>query len=130
MKKKVKTIFDGTNEQVLSAFNEILQDVREIITDDEYPSILIMGVDENAPRAELGKAYVQQKVGERMYQLIGTFLRKKPDNMFNILDVIFCAEKGTYRKKSFKETMKDLTYLTKQDLADLLGFLRAVGLSK
>lgn len=126
--KKIKTIFDGTNEEVLNAFNEILQDVREIITDEEYPNILITGVDENAPKAELGKAYVKQKAGEKMYTLISVFLRKKPDNMFNILDVIFCAEKGTYKNKSFKQTMKDLRTIGKKDLADLLGFLRAVNL--
>ena len=128
--KKKKTIFDGTNAEVLEAFNYILQDVREIITDDEYPNILIMGVDENAPKAELGKAYVEQKVGQKMYSWFQVFLKKKPENVYNILDTIFCAEKGTYKNKPFKETIKDLKAIDLKDLGAMLNFIRAVLASK
>lgn len=129
-KKIIKTIFDGTNEEVLNAFNSMLQDVREIITDEEYPSLLIGGVDKNATKAELGQIYVREKAGQKMYDWLRVFLTKKPNNVFNILDTIFCAEKGTYRKKTFKETVQDLNVLRKEDLSDMINFFRATGLLK
>lgn len=130
MSKKIKTIFDGTNAEVMNAFEEMLQDVREIITDEEYPSLFVGGVDPNAPKAELGKAYVEQKVGQRMYDWFQVFLRKKPENIYNILDTIFCAKKGTYKNKPFKQTIKDLKSIDLKDLAEMLNFMRAVLLSK
>lgn len=130
MKKKIKTIFDGTNEQVLNAFQVILNDVKEIITDEEYPSLVIQAVDENAPKAELGKAYVREKGGEKMYNWLKVFLAKKPQNIFNILDTLFCAEKGTYKNKSFKETLQDLNSIDGKDFVSLINFIRAVGLLK
>lgn len=125
MKRKIKTIFDESNEKVLIAFQSILTDVEAIMTEADYPSFFIGGVDENAPKAELGKAYVREKVGQKMSQFMRVFLSKKPDNIFNILDTIFCVEKGTYRKKSFKQTMDDLRSIDVKDLGDMLNFMFA-----
>jgi hypothetical protein len=124
-KKKIKTIFDGTNAEVVEAFESMLEDVKAIMSDEEYPSFFIAGVDENAPKAELGKAYVREKAGQKMGQFLQVFLRKKPDNIFNILDVLFCVEKGTYRNKSFKQTMDDLRSIDVKDLGDMLNFIFA-----
>lgn len=128
--RKLKTIFDCSNEEVLKAFESMLLDVRAIITDEEYPDMLISGVDPNATRKELGEIYVKQKAGDKMYNWLRVFLSKKPDNVFNILDTIFCAKKGTYRKKSFKSTMKDLESIKKNDLREMINFIQATGLLK
>lgn len=124
-KKVIKTIFDCTNEQVIKAFESIMSDIEAIMQDEDYPNFFINGVDENAPKAELGKAYVREKVGQKMSQFIRVFLKKKPDNIFNILDTIFCVEKGTYRQKSFKETIQDLKSIDVKDLGDMLNFTLA-----
>ena len=131
-KNKIRTIFDGTNEEVLSAFNEMLNDFREIITDDEYPNIFIAPdkLNENATKKELGELYIKEKAGQKIYGVLRVFLQKKPNNVYNILDTLFCAEKGTYRNKSFKETMQDLTVIGKDDLKYMLNFIRAAGLLK
>lgn len=124
-KKKIKTIFDGTNEEVVFALESMIEDVKAIMTDEDYPSFFVGGVDENAPKSDLGKAYVREKAGQKMGQFIQVFLKKKPDNIFNILDVLFCVEKGTYRKKSFKQTMDDLRSIDVKDLGDMLNFMLA-----
>lgn len=131
-KNKIRTIFDGTNEEVLSAFNEMLNDFREIITDDEYPNIFIAPdkLNENATKKELGELYIKEKAGQKIYEVLRVFLQKKPNNVYNILDILFCAEKGTYRNKSFKETIQDLTVIGKDDLKYMLNFFRAAGLLK
>ena len=126
---KKKTIFDKPNTEVVTAFQLILEDVYSIINDEEFPQMLIMGVDENAPKAELGKAYVRQKGGEKIYKWLKVFLAKKPQHIYNILDVLFCVEKGTYSKKSFKQTLKDLITFRSEFIA-FINFSRAVGLLK
>jgi len=131
-KKKVTTIFDKTNAEVMEALKSMLNDIRAIITDEEYPNIFIAPdkLNENASKVELGQAYISEKVGERMYELLRVFLTKKPQNVFNILDILFCAEKGTYANKTFKETMDDLTYIGKEDLKYIINFMRATDLLK
>ena len=131
-KKKVITIFDKTNAEVMEALKSMLNDVREIITDDEYPNIFIAPekLNENASKVELGQAYISEQVGQRMYELLRVFLTKKPQNVFNILDILFCVEKGTYANKTFKETMEDLTYIGKEDLKYIINFMRATDLLK
>lgn len=129
-KKKIKTIFDGTNAEVLNAFQIMLEDIKAIITDDDYPSLVIQSVNESAPKAELGKAYVREKGGEKLYNWLKVFLSKKPQNIFNILDTLFCVPRGTYEGKSFKATMQDLSSIDKKDFAELINFMRAVGLLK
>lgn len=128
--RKIKTIFDYSNEEVLKAFEEILLDVRAIITDDEYPDMIISGVDPNATRKELGEIYVKHKAGDKIYNWLRVFLSKKPDNVFNILDTIFRVEKGTYRKKSFKRTIKDLQSIKQNHLREMISFMQATGLLK
>lgn len=117
-----KTIFDGTNEEVMIAFGKIAEDIKEILTDDEFPNMLISpeSVNQNATKKELGELYIREKVGQRFYSLIKTLVIKKPQNIYNILDTIFCAPRGTYKDRAFKDTLEDFKLLTNDNMRDLL----------
>lgn len=128
MKKKDKyvaperTIFDGTNAEVMEAFGKITQDVRAILEDEEFPSVLIApNVDENADKAELGKVFLAEKVGSKLYKILQVFTMKHPENVYSILDTLFCAESGTYKNRKFADTLKDFKLIKKDDL---LAFIR------
>ena len=117
-----KTIFDGTNEEVMLAFGKIAEDIKEILTDDEFPNMLISpdSVNPNATKKELGELYIREKVGQRFYSLIKTLVVKKPDNIYNILDTLFCVPRGTYKNRAFKDTIQDFKLLTNENMRDLL----------
>lgn len=117
-----KTIFDGTNEEVIIAFGKIAEDIKEIMTDDEFPNMLINpeSVNQNATKKELGELYIREKVGQRFYSLIKTLVIKKPENIYNILDTIFCVPRGTYKNRAFKDTLEDFKLLTSDNMRDLL----------
>ena len=117
-----KTIFDGTNEEVMIAFGKIAEDIKEILTDDEFPNMLINpeSVNQNATKKELGELFIREKVGQRFYSLIKTLVIKKPQNIYNILDTIFCVPRGTYKNRAFKDTLEDFKLLTNDNMRDLL----------
>lgn len=123
----VKTLFDGTNEEVLQGFGRIVEDVKEILNDDEFPTVFIAPekVNENASKKELGELYIKEKVGEKFYSLLKVFIIKKPDNIYHILDTLFCAKSGTYRARNFKDTIRDLKLLTNENLKDFMSFFTA-----
>ena len=127
-----KTIFDGTNEEVLAGFGEIINDVKAIITDEDFPSVFIAPdkLSENATKKELGEVYIREKVGHKMYQLISVFIIKKPNNVYNIFDTLFCAKKGTYKTRAFKDTLRDLKLLSLDNLKDFLAFFQSASLLK
>lgn len=120
--KPTKTIFNGTNEEVLNAFGSIAEDVKIIVEDEEFPSLLINQVDEKADKAELGKLFVTERVGNKFYQLLKILSFKHPDNVYNILDTIFCAKKGTYKNRKFSDTIRDFKSIDTNDLMSLIRF--------
>ena len=122
-----KTLFDGTNEEVLQGFGKIIGDIKEILNDKEFPTTFIAPekVNENASKKELGEIYIKEKVGEKFYNLLRVFIVKKPDNIYHILDTLFCSKSGTYKNRTFKDTLKDLKLLSKDNLKDFLSFFTA-----
>ena len=120
----MRTLFDGTNDEVLLGFSRILTDIKEILTDEEYPDVLIAPekVNENATKKELGELYLREKVGERIYALLKVFMVKKPNNIYHILDTLFCASEGTYRNRKFKDTLRDLKLLSLDNIKDFFSF--------
>ena len=120
----MRTLFDGTNDEVLLGFSRILNDIKEILTDEEYPDVLIAPekVNENATKKELGELYLREKVGERIYALLKVFMVKKPNNIYHILDTLFCASEGTYRNRKFKDTLRDLKLLSLDNIKDFFSF--------
>lgn len=131
-KKKVKdnyvaplrTLFDGTNEEVMQGFGKIVVDIKAILSDEEFPTTLIAPekVNNNASRKELGELYIREKVGEKFYALLKVFIIKRPENIYRILDTLFCADAGTYKLRSFKDTLRDLKLLTTDNLKDFMNF--------
>lgn len=119
-----RTLFDGTNDEVLLGFSKIVGDIKEILTDEEYPNVLIAPekVNENATKKELGELYINEKVGERLYSLLKVFIVKKPNNIYHILDTLFCASDGTYRNRKFKDTLRDLQLLSLDNVKDFFSF--------
>lgn len=122
-----KTLFDCTNEEVLLGLGKIVEDIKEILTDEEYPNILIAPekVREDASKKELADLYIKEKVGQKFYSLLKVFVIKKPENIYHILDVLFCAPSGTYKARAFKDTLRDIKLLSREDLKEILDFFQS-----
>ena len=119
-----KTLFDGSNEEVLQGFGKVIADIKEILNDEEFPSVFIAPekLNENASKKELGELYIREKVGEKFYSLLKVFIVKRPENIYHILDTLFCAKSGTYKARNFKDTIRDLKLLTTENLKDFMSF--------